>query len=114
LVEQVRAGEVAGYGEHRLNLAHRDDIAAAVWSVFRAPPSIANETFNVADDHPTPKAEVAAWIASQLSLPAPRFTGAPAGGRRAVTPDRIIANAKLKTMLGWKPAFPSFREGYQL
>lgn len=112
LVEQVRSGEVAGHGEHRLNLAHRDDIAAAIWSVFRAPPSIANEVFNVADDAPASKAEVAGWIANQLGLPPPRFTGAPAGGRRAVTPDRVIANTKLKTMLGWKPAFPSFREGY--
>lgn len=112
LVEQVRSGEVAGRGEHRLNLAHRDDIASAIWLAFQAPASIANEAFNVADDAPAPKAEVVGWIAAQLGLPPPRFTRVPAGGRRAITPDRVIANAKLKNVLGWKPAFPSFRAGY--
>jgi nucleoside-diphosphate-sugar epimerase len=73
---------------------------------------VANEIFNVADDGAASKAEIAVWLAAQLGLPAPRFTGEPAAGRRTVTPDRIIANTKLKTTLGWRPRYPSFREGY--
>jgi nucleoside-diphosphate-sugar epimerase len=113
LLEQVRLGSVAGRGDHRLNLAHRDDICAAIWSAFAAEPAIANEIFNVADGAPERKEVVAAWLAERLHVAAPVFTGAPAGGRRAVTPDRIISNARLKAALGWRPRFPSYREGYE-
>jgi nucleoside-diphosphate-sugar epimerase len=112
LLEQVRAGSIAGRGEHRLNLIHRDDICAAIWAVFSAPAEIKNEIFNVADDGAATKSEITAWLAARLGLPAPHFTGEPAAGRRVITPDRVIANAKLKRVLGWQPAFPSFREGY--
>ncbi len=113
LLNQVRAGDVAGRGEHRLNLAHRDDIVAAVWACFTAPAAVANEVFNVADDAPTRKDEVVRWLAERLGVTPPAFSGEPAPGRRAVTPDRAIANAKLKAELGWRPRFPSFREGYE-
>jgi nucleoside-diphosphate-sugar epimerase len=111
LLGQVRAGEVAGIGPHRLNLIHRDDAAAAILAAFAAPPGLGNEALNLADDGAAPKAEVVAWLAARLGLPPPRFTGAPAGGRRAVTPDRAIANARAKAVLGWRPAWPTFREG---
>jgi hypothetical protein len=67
----------------------------------------------VADDRPARKAEVVAWLAAKLGVPEPRFTGLPAGGRRAVTPDRSILNGRLKSVLGWKPAYPDFRGGYE-
>jgi nucleoside-diphosphate-sugar epimerase len=113
LLNQVRTGTVAGLGQHRLNLAHRDDIAAAIWGCFTAPPGVANEMFNVADDAPTPKAEVARWLADRVGATPPVFSGEPAEGRRAVTPDRVIANRKLKSLLGWQPRFASFRAGYE-
>jgi nucleoside-diphosphate-sugar epimerase len=112
VLSQVRAGEIAGRADHRLNLAHREDIAAAVWACFDAPASVANETFNVADDAPAKKREVAAWLAERLGLPEPRFTGEAAPGRRGITPDRTIVNERLKRVLGWQPRHPSFREGY--
>lgn len=113
LVDQVRAGEVAGLGTHRLNLAHRDDIAAAIWKAWTAPQAVSREIFNVADDRPAPKAEVVAWLAARMGVAMPKFTGLPAGGRRSVTPDREILNTKLKTMLGWRPVFTDFRVGYE-
>jgi len=113
LLTQVKAGEISGHGTHRLNLAHRDDIAAAIWACFAAPEAVRDEVFNVADDGAAPKREIADWLASRLGVAAPRFTGEPAGGRRAVTPDRIIANAKLKSALGWQPRFPTYRAGYE-
>jgi nucleoside-diphosphate-sugar epimerase len=116
LLEQVRAGaaEISGSGAQHLNLAHRDDICAAVLAAFTAPASLSGGIFNVADDAPAPKAEVARWLAEQLGRPAPRFTGGAASARRgfASPPDRLISNAKLKATLGWKPRYPSFREGY--
>jgi nucleoside-diphosphate-sugar epimerase len=111
LLEQVRSGEVAGRGDHYLNLIHRDDICAAIWSALLADQAD-GQIFNVADDGAAPKAEIVNWLAGKLGLPAPVFSGAPAAGRRAVTPDRIIDNAKIKRVLGWRTRYPSFREGY--
>jgi nucleoside-diphosphate-sugar epimerase len=114
VLDQLRsgAGEIAGAGSHRLNLVHRDDIVGAVAACFTAPPGVGGGIFNVADDAPAPKAEVVAWLAAQLGVAMPRFTGEPAGGRRAVTPDRIIVNRRCREVLGWRPAYPSYREGY--
>ncbi len=116
LLDQVRTGaaEIAGSGAQHLNLAHRDDICAAVFAAFSAPVSLSGGIFNVADDAPAPKTEVVRWLAEQLGRPAPRFTGGAASARRgfASPPDRLISNAKLKAKLGWQPRYPSFREGY--
>jgi nucleoside-diphosphate-sugar epimerase len=116
LLDQVRTGAEAlpGDGGHRLNLAHRDDICAAVFAAFAAPPRWWNRVYNVADDAPGAKAEVVGWLAQQLGRAPPRFTGGPASARRgfAVPPDRIISNARLRAELGWRPRYPSFREGY--
>jgi nucleoside-diphosphate-sugar epimerase len=113
LLEQIKAGEVAGNGDHRLNLIHRDDVGAAIWAAFAAPSGIANEIFNVADDGALPKYAVTEWIATRLNIPVPHFSGAAAGSRRTITPDRIISNTKLKNTLGWRPLYPTFCEGYE-
>ncbi len=114
LVDQLREGkdEVAGLGDYRLNLVHRDDIVSAIWAAFDAPAEVQGGIFNVADDGAAPKAEVVAFLAEKLGLPAPRFTGEPARGRRAITPDRVIANDRIKRVLGWRPRYPTYREGY--
>ena len=118
LLEQVRSGEVAGRGEHRLNLIHRDDICGAIWRALLAGGGAAGtgvadgEIFNVADDGAAPKSEIVEWLAGRLGVATPVFTGAPAAGRRVVTPDRVIDNAKIKRVLGWRAGYPSFREGY--
>ena len=110
-IDQVRAGEASGNGAARLNLIHRDDIVAAVFACLGALPEVASGVFNLADDRPTAKSEIAAWLAERLGVPAPRFTGEPASGRRAVTPDRAISNARAKAVLGWAPRYSTFREG---
>ncbi|MES2692512.1 MAG: NAD-dependent epimerase/dehydratase family protein [Verrucomicrobiota bacterium] len=114
LLDQVRTREVAGLGTHHLNLIHRDDIVRATMACFTAPEGVKDEILNLADDHPARKHEIVAWLAGKLGLPEPRFTGEPAGGRRVVTPDRIISNARSKAVLGWAPRYPSYREGYEM
>lgn len=124
LLDQLRAGATVfpGTGAHRLNLAHRDDIVAAILACATAPADVANEIFNVAGDTAAPKAEVTAWIARQLGVTAPVYArnggelppGVPrVRGRSGPVPDRIISNAKLKRVLGWRPRFPDFRDGYR-
>lgn len=112
LLDQVRAGEVSGRAQDHLNLAHRDDICAAIWRALTAPSAHGGGTFNVADDAAATRGEITGWLAGRLGVAPPRFSEAPPSGRRTTTPDRIIANDRLKRELGWTPAFPSFREGY--
>lgn len=113
LLEQVRSGVVCGFGPHRLNLIHRDDVAAAIVACLAAPDHVRDRVFNVADDDPAPKAEVTAWMALRIGMQPPRFSGIPAEGRSAVPLDRVIANDAIKTALGWRPRYASFREGYE-
>ncbi len=115
ILDTLRAGgPLPGSGAHRLNLVHRDDIVAAILACFAAPPAVKGGVFNVADDHPSPRAEVAAWLAGRLGLPSPQFDAAATSGRRRPeTPDRLIRSGRLKSALGWQPQFPDFRAGYE-
>jgi nucleoside-diphosphate-sugar epimerase len=117
LLDQIRDGavEMAGSGGHRLNLAHRDDIVAAIWATLTAPGEMRDRIFNVADDAPETKAGVVQWLAAQVGRPSPHFACGPTSPRRefAAPPDRLISNNRLKTELGWRPKHPSFREGYR-
>ncbi len=115
LLDQLREGvsEFPGQGGHRLNLIHRDDIVAAVLAAFRAPAAVLDEIFNVADDGRATKSEVVSWLAEQLGGSPPVFNGEPVTGRRATTPDRLISNGKLKSLLGWQPRYPDFRAGFR-
>ena len=116
LLDQLRTGaeSLPGEGGHRLNLAHRDDICAAIVLAFAAPPRWTNRIYNVADGAPAPKAEVVGWLAERLGRAPPRFGGGPGSARRefAAPPDRIISSARLRAELGWQPRYPTFREGY--
>lgn len=113
VLDQIRTGgPLPGSGEHRLNLIHRDDAAAAVWAAFGAEPELASAVYNVADDCPVPKAELATWLASQLGQDTPQFDPTLPSRRRRVVPDRVILNAKLKQELGWQPRYPDYRAGY--
>ena len=114
VLNQIRAGgALAGRGDHRINLIHRDDICRAIWSVFGAPEEIQNEVFNVSDDSPVTKRELAEWLASRLQLPCPVFDPKLPSVRRRVVPDRVIVNRKIKELVGWRPEFPDYRAGYE-
>jgi len=115
LLDQLRTGatELRGPGDQHLNLIHRDDICAAIWAAFAAPAAIGSLIFNVADDGAATRAEVADWLAARLGRPPPRFAGEAPVGRARVAHDRLIVNERLKATLGWRPRFPTFREGYE-
>ncbi len=75
--------------------------------------------YNIVDDDPAP---VAAWLpalAKELGakkpMRVPRFIGRLFAGEAAVvamTEQRGASNAKAKRELGWRPAHPSWREGF--
>jgi nucleoside-diphosphate-sugar epimerase len=117
LVDQLRAGlpVLGGSGDYRLNLAHRDDIVAAIIACLTADAKMGSAVFNVVDDAPARRGEVVAWLARELQRPAPAFDGS-GGSRRggAPMPDRIISNARFKTTLGWHPRYATYQAGFSM
>ncbi|GAB5561498.1 MAG: SDR family oxidoreductase [Synoicihabitans sp.] len=115
LLDQLRAGatEFAGLGDHRLNLIHLDDIVSAIFRIWALPLRQEYELFNVSDGHPALKSEVVNWLADQLELPRPKFSGKITLGRRGIRPNRRILNTKLRQEAGWNPVYSNYREGYR-
>jgi len=108
---------IAGLGEHRLNLIHRDDIVAAIFAALARSPEpdrgATREIFNVTDDVAARKSDVVEWLAETIGVPFPGFSGQPVPGRRADPLDRVVSNDKIKRGLGWWPRFPDFKAGYR-
>jgi len=124
LLDALRAGGNAfpGDGEQWVNLLHRDDAVGAMRACQAAPAEIRGGVFNVADDEPVRKRELVEWLAKKLELnPAELHfdgaTSARSSHRRNVTgetPNRRIANGRLKQAIGWRCLYPSCREGYAI
>jgi nucleoside-diphosphate-sugar epimerase len=115
LLDQLREGATAlnGSGAHRLNLAHRDDIVAAILACLQAPASVGSEIFNVADTAPALRSDVVAWLAQQLERATPAFDGTTTTRRGgAPMPDRVISSAKIQRKLGWRPRHADYRAGF--
>jgi nucleoside-diphosphate-sugar epimerase len=75
--------------------------------------------YNVVDDEPAPVAEWLPSLALQIGAPAPRRVPRLIGrlvageaGAVMMTEIRGASNAKAKRELGWRPAHPTWREGF--
>jgi nucleoside-diphosphate-sugar epimerase len=74
--------------------------------------------FNICDDQPAPADEVLAFAARLLDVAAPpaiAFEDAnlsPAA-QRFYAECKRVSNAKAKAVLGWRPRFPTYRDGLQ-
>ncbi len=76
--------------------------------------------YNIVDDDPAPVAEwlpaLARTIGAKEPMRVPRFVGRLAAGEAGVimfTDIRGASNAKAKSELGWEPAHPSWRRGFE-
>jgi nucleoside-diphosphate-sugar epimerase len=118
--------ELSGGPDDHLNLIYRDDVCDAIRAAAAGGATggegggggdgtggTSGAVFNIADNAAPTRAELCGWLAQRLELPEPRFSGQPAPGRRRRTPDRIIVNALARRSLGWEPAHPDFRAGYE-
>jgi nucleoside-diphosphate-sugar epimerase len=91
------------------NQIHRDDVASAIFFLGRYPNVNPPRIFNVVDDTPTQRREILDWLSKRLNLPMPPST---APGKEGGGPARKrVSNSKLRG-LGWAPAYPSYREGF--
>jgi len=92
-----------------VNQVHRDDVASAISFIGQCQTIKPPRIFNVVDDTPAPRAEILAWLSQRLNFPLP-ISPAPAEQQQGRSNKRI-SNAKLRA-LGWSPAYPSYREGF--
>ena len=113
-LDRVRQGKA-----HRIDLpdqvfsrVHVDDIASGVIAALDAPAG----AYNLADDEPCSQNTVIEHACRLLNLPLPPLLGLEEAGlspmaRAFYAENRRVANGKAKRELGWRPAFPSYREG---
>jgi nucleoside-diphosphate-sugar epimerase len=112
-LKQFLAGEarLEGDGRRVLNMIHRDDVVGAILAALeRGRPG---EIYNAVDDAPVTQADLFAWLAQTLNRPLPPSapTDAATARKRGVTSKRV-SNRKLREELGWRPRYPTFREGF--
>jgi nucleoside-diphosphate-sugar epimerase len=92
---------------------HVDDLAAGLEASIRRPR--AGGIYNLCDDEPAPAAAVTAYAAGLLGMDPPREQpfdeAAPPAARRFWAENKRVSNARAKAELGWRPRYPSYREG---
>jgi nucleoside-diphosphate-sugar epimerase len=106
-------GDGTGYS----SWVHLDDAAsAAVLAVERK----ARGVFNIVDDEPAPASEwlphLAASAGAKRPIGVPKWLARLLAGDVLVTmmtEGRGFSNAKAKRELGWKPRYPSWRQGFK-
>jgi nucleoside-diphosphate-sugar epimerase len=96
------------------NRAHVDDIAELTRLVLTR--GLEGQIWNVADDEPAPPQDVVAYAAALLGLPPPPeepFDEARLSSMTAefYADNKRVSIAKAKTILGFVPAYPTYREG---
>ena len=103
----VRPGQV-------FSRIHRDDIGSALAASLAR--GGAGTTFNLCDDEPCPPQDVIAYAAGLLRVEPPPEEPFDANAispasRRFYGESKRVSNARAKAALGWRPMYPSYREG---
>jgi hypothetical protein len=93
---------------------HADDLAAGLAASMARPR--AGAVYNLCDDEPASNSDVVAWAAWLLGVEPPREVplaeaGLPPAAQRFYAENKRVSNALAKAELGWRPAYPSYREG---
>lgn len=113
-IDRVRAGKA-----HRIDSpgqvfsrVHVDDIADAVVAGFDA----AAGAYNIGDDEPAAQRAVIEEAARLAGIEPPPLqsiedAGLSAMARSFYAQNRRVSNRKAKRVLGWKPRYPTYREG---
>jgi nucleoside-diphosphate-sugar epimerase len=113
-LDRVAAGRA-----HRIDLpgqvfsrVHVDDIASGVIAGLDAPPG----AYNLADDLPASANTVIEEACRLLGVPQPPLqtldeAALSPQARAFYAENRRVANGKARRVLGWRPAYPTYREG---
>ena len=115
-LDRVRAGEarrIVSPGQV-FSRIHVDDLAAGLAASIGRPR--AGAIYNLCDDEPAPNSDVIAFAAALMGAPAPPEVAladaalSPAA-QRFYAESKRVSNALAKAELGWRPAYPTYREG---
>jgi nucleoside-diphosphate-sugar epimerase len=111
---KLRQGEARRIVGHVVNRAHVDDIAEVTRLVLEG--GLDGQIWNVADDEPAPPQDVIAYAAKLLGVEPPSeetFDAANLSPMSAsfFAEEKRVSNAKAKRLLGFAPAYPTYREG---
>jgi len=89
---------------------HVEDIASGLAASIARPR--AGGIYNLCDDEPAPPQDVIACAAEMMGVkPPPEQPWDPADQSRFYAENKRVSNARAKAELGWRPAFPTYREG---
>ncbi len=106
---------IPGEGRGKQSWIHIEDAAAGVIAVLENGRS--GEVYNIVDDEPAPVRDFLGEMARLLgasdpfSLPQPIIKLAPGYTKLQAETNISVSNEKAKRELGWKPRFPTYREG---
>ncbi|HLY26260.1 MAG TPA: NAD(P)-dependent oxidoreductase [Aggregatilineales bacterium] len=103
IAEHVRLGKVTA-DDSVASFIHVEDAARAALLALNWPAGI----FNIVDDEPAPSTEWLPIYAHLIGAPPPPLASGSARGERGAS------NKKARTVLGWKPLYPSWREGFNV
>ena len=98
------------------NRIHVDDVVSGLFASMERPrPGAA---YTLTDDEPSPAHVVTAWTARRLGLPQPPEVdlddpSVSDAMRRFYRDSKRLSNARAKAELGWRPKYPSWREGIE-
>lgn len=98
------------------NRIHIDDVVSGLFASMESPRP--GGIYNLTDDKPSPADEVTEWAAARLGVPLPPEVdlddpSVSDAMRRFYLDSKRIANARAKAELGWRPRYPSYREGLE-
>lgn len=114
--ERLRDGRAKRYDApgHVVGRVHVDDVAAGLAASIARPR--AGGIYNLCDDEPAANSAVIAHAAALLGLPEPPLLALdidalPVKAQRFYRENRRVSNARAKAELGWRPAYPTYRQG---
>lgn len=114
-LEALRRGEVrlTGDGGHWMNHVHRDDLVRALTVVMER--DQVGAIYNVSDGAPVREREFYGWLSERLGVPVPgrADAGDAVATRRRPFGNRRIRSRWIQDGTGWRPRYPTFREGYE-
>lgn len=116
VLDRLRAGaarRIIAPG-HVFSRIHVDDLAAGLEASVAQPR--AGGTYNLCDDEPCANTDVIAYGAHLLEMAPPPEIPLPEAGlspvaQRFYSENKRVSNARAKAELGWRPAYPTYREG---
>jgi len=96
------------------NRIHVDDVVSGLFASMEKPQP--GRAYTLCDDEPAAADVVMEWAAEQMGLPQPPevdWTDASVsdGMRRFYLDSKRLSNARAKAELGWRPNYPTYRDG---